>query len=724
MPLRSHCVLAFASLSALAVVWPLPAQTVHAADSLLARGDTNGAIAAYESVIKRDGQAHDPEVHFRVGQLYMARYVPGTRLSADRRAAEKHFRWATRIEPDSAKYWLALAELFRSEDNVFTRIQVQPLIAKASQAAARHGGSGAALVHYRAGRTAWEQYEHYAHRYVGTNIGFHVAFPGPFERWRDVQQWATEDIRKVDDTGEAALVSAERNLRNALREDSASVDAAGLLVVLLGTQGRWSEALDVTRRLVADVPEDGRAWALRGLALARNNRWEEAQGAFAKGLPLMSKREREPYDDLKMVLSAAAQTAYEQQPSGRDEMDSLFWERHQPLAMLPTNQARTEFYARIAYVLHRWSDPLRGYRGHETDRGAVYVRYGPPDTWIVVNRQTVVWLYDGPKLHFVFDFTPGFSHARFAGDYREFYRESKDHVPVRFDDVRLVRGLDSIQTQVAEFRGGTADSNTTDVAVFSFVPLGRLMKQVAKLDVGLKTAAFVRQPDGTPVLRNQGEETIRGGTAEQTEQRFWRFALAPNEYRLRLEAYVPALERGARSVTPLAVRRFDDSTLQVSDVLLARRVTPRDSNYVRWSDFLIQPSAGRFPPKQPVGLLWEMYNLTPDSAGIVHYAVSVRFTVDSIERHTFLARVLGGLGDAVGVTAKGDDEVELTYRGASRLRANGIYPQYLSVGLEGAPAGHYTVRLVVTDQTAGRSVFAERPIVVTAEPPPRPGSMH
>jgi hypothetical protein len=158
----------------------------------------------------------------------------------------------------------------------------------------------------------------------------------------------------------------------------------------------------------------------------------------------------------------------------------------------------------------------------------------------------------------------------------------------------------------------------------------------------------------------------------------------------------------------------------LSDVVVANRLAPRDSAYSRWTDFLVEPSAGRFAPDAPVALLWEIYNLVPDSAGRARYAVELHITVRDIERKGFAARILGGIGDAVGLSAKGDDEVSLVYNREVTTPPGGRQVEYLTVDLENAPVATYVIMLRVTDKLTQQVAEARRQITVTAaQLPPR-----
>jgi len=60
----------------------------------------------------------------------------------------------------------------------------------------------------------------------------------------------------------------------------------------------------------------------------------------------------------------------------RDAFIEEFWRRRNPSPNSPENQFKEEFYRRIAYANEHYSSGIPGWR---TDRGHIYIMYGPPD---------------------------------------------------------------------------------------------------------------------------------------------------------------------------------------------------------------------------------------------------------------------------------------------------------------------------------------------------------
>jgi hypothetical protein len=202
----------------------------------------------------------------------------------------------------------------------------------------------------------------------------------------------------------------------------------------------------------------------------------------------------------------------------------------------------------------------------------------------------------------------------------------------------------------------------------------------------------------------------------------------PGAYHLRVEAYLPSVDRGARSLQPLRLEPLAGGGLVLSDLLMARRVVPRDSTATRWTDYFIEPNAGRFEPGETVGLLWEMYGLAADSLGTARYEVGLWITVEAIDRtesrlfgSRALAQIVGGVGDALGISAEYGDRVSLGYQQHRTVASPGALAEHLMVELRGASNGRYRVELIVRDLLTGREGTTSRTFTIGAEPVRRGG---
>jgi GWxTD domain-containing protein len=60
----------------------------------------------------------------------------------------------------------------------------------------------------------------------------------------------------------------------------------------------------------------------------------------------------------------------------REQFIENFWERRNPNPGSPENEFKDEYYRRIAYANEHFASGIQGWR---TDRGRIYIMYGPPD---------------------------------------------------------------------------------------------------------------------------------------------------------------------------------------------------------------------------------------------------------------------------------------------------------------------------------------------------------
>ncbi len=78
------------------------------------------------------------------------------------------------------------------------------------------------------------------------------------------------------------------------------------------------------------------------------------------------------------VITPAERAAFKKLATDeeRDQFIEEFWRRRNPTPGSPENSFKEEFYRRIAYTNEHYSSGIPGWR---TDRGHIYIMYGPPD---------------------------------------------------------------------------------------------------------------------------------------------------------------------------------------------------------------------------------------------------------------------------------------------------------------------------------------------------------
>ena len=692
------------------------AQSLRYADSVLASGDTASALALYQRMVSRN--RNDSEARYRAARILMTRFSPDAGPSADRRAAEEHLRFATRQAPDSAKYWLALVDVFESGSDVTVRRAARRALESALGAVRHASATVAADVYYRAARMSWIAYEEHLNRHQVAR-GFDIDMDAFLNDWNYVEDLLGGGLQfEFAATVELRRVLTE--LETALTHNRGHLAAAALEVVALGQLGRWEAALAITDTTVRYARERGEALALRGLSLARLGRWREAETTFDQALATLPGERSAPYRGLDLVRAPdAADESRIESPSGT----RAFWLDAQPLWTRSTNEARTEFYARITYALHRWGDITRSRPGHHTPRGQTYVRFGPPDDEITLGaggadaagfqvlsdslrardqgfervdpatrldreRQRTLWVYRTSRLRFIFAGATGYGTASFAASSRHALFSAARQTPVRYDNVPSTL-IDSLSFTTVQFRG---PGRGTDVVI---VPHERPRPA----------------PPINVLLRADGElprhVAVWNGAAPFTVVT----VALPGPIGIRLEREDSAGGHAARGAQRPDVRAFPREAFAVSDILLGT-LGAFSGAPDRWSAVDLLP-LGDAPLSRnhTLGMVFEVYpGGVPNPA---RYDVELTLRLVGAARRGIAARIVGGVADALGLSARGDDAVTLRYpRALESTREVGV--EVLEIDLAEAVPGTYELRITAIDTVGGRRAEATTTLVIAS----------
>ena len=88
----------------------------------------------------------------------------------------------------------------------------------------------------------------------------------------------------------------------------------------------------------------------------------------------------------------------------RQRLWAEFWKRRDPTPETEENEFKTEFFRRVRYANEAFTVIRPGWR---TDRGRIYIIYGPPgeishDVYAANSRGVEIWDYYNPRVRFVF----------------------------------------------------------------------------------------------------------------------------------------------------------------------------------------------------------------------------------------------------------------------------------------------------------------------------------
>jgi GWxTD domain-containing protein len=696
---------------------------------LAERGDTAAALRRLEEATKvHPGLA---DAHYQRGLLLARQAGNGLGDMFRRRAASNALERALQIDRRNPQYYMELG-LLRLKQGV-QRIDAGRLFNRALKAARERGDPTLiAQVEAQLGDIDYRRYLAVGHRRLITGSGLRFDPDEAISNPHYARNFLAGQSAELEDAGELDLRQAEAHYRSgAATWPAHDAGNAGLLGILYDEE-RYEEFLEQARSFVRAAPNQPRSHLFYALGLWRLGRVREAADAFERALALLPAGERSRLNDLSRILRRNDAERYQQMSTAqRAEFDRLYWSANDPLKLTAENEHRLEYLARMAYADLRFSAPDLHLRGWDTDRGAIYIRYGPPpvvatfppetrpmaDEPGTAGAITTVWFYPERNLRFVFYGPPGYNFARFAGEFAAYAEDARYATPVRYDNVPLTEALDSVPVQVAAFRH-PSDSTRTELVFFAGLPLSRMAEGVDLREGPIETGLFVTDALERNVVSQRRDERVRFGAEQYFERRTFTAAVPPGDYRFRVETRQPTTTRAARGAGPLSADAFNRSTLMLSDVVIADRVGKRTETPAGRADFLMDPNpAMSFAPGEAVHMYWEIYNLQPDTAGAVQYTAEVVLRVQSLERTGIVARALGPVFDAMGLSAQGDEPVTLRYDVGEALAGRDRVPAWVAVDLLEAPSGVYVLELGITDRVSGQTAVRRRSFSVTERQP-------
>jgi GWxTD domain-containing protein len=582
------------------------------------------------------------------------------------------------------------------------------------------------------GITHWRRYENVARRALGSagsaaisastldSLGNNPATNG------EVKDLVASQLRQVEGENWMGRDDYDRALALFTKAVDAFPDhttARRHYYMALAERERWEELASVTTARVKTAIWDAPTHFARGLALHRLNRGVEAQAAFDSALVLLTDPERDRLTSLGRLLRTAPRAKGQTSDSAayaagdrtsRIFTDSLYWQLSDPLALTPENEHRNEFLARVVYAELRWTQDDFDRRGADSDRGEVWIRYGPPDQRFTSGANgfdgvSETWIYNS-GVAFTFNAPASFGTARYAQNSYTRARELKAQQPASWANVPINQRIDSIHVQVARFR---AVGDSSDLIIVAELPVDSLLRGLdvtrAPVDVGMGVwtgPSVVLMRDSTRVVIDPRDRV------NAPRLRAWRERLPAGQHVYRVEALQPDGMRGARALGHM--RLSANTGFGASDLLVAERVAARDGVAARrWRDLIVAPNAGTFRRGEPIGLVWETYGLQAAPEGGARYRVTV-----TVERRfgskasAFVANVIGGVTGATGLSARENDKGRAALRFERSAPATDVALDWLTLDMGNASAGRYLVTVEVLDLVANVATTTSRMVQI------------
>ena len=413
-------------LLALVLVFPLTAQAQDnpAADAIARgieayRGDRfEEARRQFESAIQADPE--NAEAHFLLARVYF-----DTPLRDEGEAA-RALRRARELDPDNLNYMVAELQQLRTDtSNFFQELKrSQERLRLAQRILEEDPDNG--FAHEEFGTFYLRDYYYYRNAISFPNL----AFAGGLSEWADEGDLNVDteaptsvptpgagparneiegspfanlgtsgalpvndrfDLETLRSQGIAVLELSRRadkayeqavfHLTRALEVDPRRRPVYDEFMRLYALADEWEDARAMLSQMLVYFPEDDATWRYLGLANHRLGEGDASAVSFDEAFEKMSAEERTVFDDITLLLPEAEQDAY---ATNTEERAGRFWTSEEPRYLTPYNERKLEHYSRLTYadLLYR-SDDL-SIPGWETERGKIHVRYGVPQSDVVI----------------------------------------------------------------------------------------------------------------------------------------------------------------------------------------------------------------------------------------------------------------------------------------------------------------------------------------------------
>ncbi|MGH7664057.1 MAG: GWxTD domain-containing protein [Gemmatimonadaceae bacterium] len=693
------------------------------ADSLAGRGDSLAALRLLQATVRDNPQSAAAWNRLGLMSWGLARAErdgrffdsePDERLS---QLADSSLLIATVKAPGNAAYLIDRGRYLLGSTSSSTRGDATSIFRRALSLA--EAAVDSTLVSRAAdalGMVEWRVYENRSERRLlggapdDASLGGIVNDP---EALKEFLERFDPNVAAQEFSGEVAYLNATDLFTRARRADPANLRAARHAFMALAERQRWEELRHLSSMRARSYPEDAWSWLALAVARFRLGEVDAATAAFDSGLRMLDPSERAALTRVSRILRPADSSRYAAMSTAeRESAEEFYWKMTDPLWLTPANERRLEFLSRVVFAELAWSAEEYGVTGADTDRGDIYVRYGPPEVIAAFSPNPLfarehwirqVWLYP-EGFAFLFRMPPGYGVARLASFSAARAGVLRDTMPVLFSNVPASTNQLPLPTRVTRFRADSTGS--ADLVIAAEVPVDSLVAGLDIVSVPIHTELQIYDWRVERVIHDSSRRIVRVDGTGDAGTRSWRERVVAGDYFYRVEAFQPDAMRGARSGGRITITSDTIFSLQgfgVSDLLIATRAEVRDETRVhRWHDLDIEPTAGSIDGEAGIGMVWETYDLA-DSAGISRYEVAI--TLERAEQVpsgplALVARVVGGLAEAVGIREGGTDRVTLRY--SREVPAVPVQVDYLTLDVDGAAPGDYVLTVKVTDLRSGR----------------------
>jgi GWxTD domain-containing protein len=628
------------------------------------------------------------EAYHQLALVHMAGHDFEKRLQA-----RKELLQAIQLDYENSRYWLDLAELYRRMELNSYAIKICKRILK------KYPDNRDA--HYILGRIAERNYLHF----------------------RYLPEFANED--KID---------AMEMYDHVLAQDSSFTLAYHRLALLYYESGRFQSMRKVLQQAIEKNPKDKDAYLFLGLCHHKMGFYDMAFQAYEQAKSLMPPDELLFFNSIEPLTNPQiSEEVLALSDEQKNPYQENFWKSRDPYYLTEYNERLLEHYGRVAYANLRFSLPEHGVEGWKSDRGRVYIRFGPTLNRIFtgpnidlktdeeglqyfglnempINRSTVldnfkaakeIWVYN--NFSFIFedrflsgDFKfnwPDIALGNFVRDDLDVFNRMIKESPESYEHDYGGKKF-NLPYYLADFRGESGQTKVATCCAFQVKDIDFLQFE-RHFEANLNRGIFFFTPewDEQLAIRDTITFTIEELDSSSLSKNYYILTwltVPPGDYHYGLELRDLKSQNVGVEHADIQIEKYGYENLQMSDVLVGWGTN--DPGKGKW----MTPNSSKiFLSGKSFTIYYEIYNLKIDETGNTRFQIDETFERSEIKTKGVF-KLLNGLGELIGISQKGES-VSTSYIYLSDQPAEKISK---SLQLNTDVTGDFHLQIKITDLIA------------------------
>lgn len=635
-----------------------------------------------ESIRKYD----DAPSYYELGKIYLNRNT-----IYSRNKAYEYFKHAVLTEPNNIEYRYAYASLMKD----FARISAFNEFKKIISIDSTH-----ILAWLNLAELKDEDFTEYNNSVRKMSDEFYGS----------LQEYAEEDFKE-----------AEKYYLKVLEIDSTNYDANLKLSLLYEKANLPQKGIPLLKRLL-NFHEDKDIHLCLGLLCYKLSKMKESYEEYKKAISLMDKNEREDftYNSVKFLIEPAFQNFTNKMNEYElKKFIEIYWKIFDPLYMTDFNERLLEHYSRVAYSNLHFSVKKLSLIGWKTNRGEVVVRYGEPLKLMRIRpsmgeagleMKTEVWDYKDMTFGFTDMASSGnylFSvpswdkdkvHSQFSGntlDYINYLRKARySYYEPKFEGPKF-----DLQYSVAQFKSNYKWYQTDVYFNYMIDVPDTLYKSSKKIvhHIGLFffDKNYVEQFNNIDSIEiSKGENKKFINTLVATSY--------PDSGFISFEIIRDVDKGTSVNRKEIRIRRFSNSELDISDILLAKNISyeKMNSKMIKRNNLFITPNpANQFSKSDSLFIYYEVYNLKKKEKGLTDFEQKISIKKFEEESENSAERISSSILSILGI--KEENEITLT----SNYHTFETNPQiFLQLDMSNYPSEKYLITVTIKDKIDNKEV--------------------